>query len=87
MVAAVEDHRLVLLVAPHELLTRPLAVAIDKNVEGLALIATVGNGRHLRLQGDELVEAPYFLLLRHIVGQVLGGIGARADASCMVYEL
>ena len=75
MTASIEDHRLVLLVAAHQLFARALAEPFHQHRESLPHILAVALGRNLGLQGNELVQAPYLLFLGHVVGQMLGSIG------------
>ena len=78
MAALVEDHHLILLRASAKLFSATLRESLYEHVELLPLIFLVLNGTDLRLEGDELIQAADLLLLRHIVGQMLRGIGARA---------
>ena len=78
MPALVEDHHLVLFRPSAELLATALREALYKHIELLALVFLVLNGTHLRLQLDQFIQTTDLLFLRHIIGQVLRGVGARA---------
>ena len=66
MTASIEDHRLVLLVAAHQLFARALAEPFHQHRESLPHILAVALGRNLGLQGNELVQAPYLLFLESV---------------------
>ena len=72
-----EDHHFVLFSTSAELFPRTLREALHQHVERLTLVFLVLLGRDLRLQLYQLVQTTDLLLLRHIVLQMLRGIGAR----------
>ena len=70
VVAFVEHHGLILLRPAHELLAGTLAVALNENVELLALVFSVLLGAYFGLQLYQFIESLYLHLLRHVVGQM-----------------
>ena len=65
-------------VGTHELLAAALAHALEQHVELAAHILAVLLGADLGLELYELIESGNLDLLGHIVGQMLGGVGAGA---------
>ena len=76
VVTAWYDHRLVLLRAPHELLTATLAEPFNEYFKFLAFVFLVLLCRNLGLQLDELVQTAHLFLFRHVVWEMFCGIGA-----------
>ena len=78
MIAAVEDHHLVLLRAAEELIPTALTRAFNQDFVDLTLAAAVGFRTLAVLQGYEFFQALYLYGLRNVVRQMLARVGARA---------
>ena len=74
MVSFVEHHHLPLLGTPAKLLPAALAEAFDQHLKHFSLVFLVLDGGHLRLQGNQFIQASDLLFLRDIVGQMLRSI-------------
>ena len=76
MVAPVEHHHLVLLRASEELFARAFAHPFHQHLVSLSDAPRVALRAQLVLQGNQLLQPPHLLLLRHVVRQVARGISA-----------
>ena len=76
MIAAVEDHHLVLLRASEELIPTALTRTLNQNFVDLTLAAAVGFRTLAVLQGYEFFQALYLYGLRDVVRQMLARVGA-----------
>ena len=79
-VAGRKHYHFVLLCAPIHVVFRTLALALNQHFKGFAHIVAVAAQRQLVLQGNHAVQTVDFHIFGHVVGQSLGGIGARSLA-------
>ena len=68
---SVEHHHTILLRTPKELLARTFGNALYQHLVSLPDATCIRFGRQTVLQSDNLVEAAYFYLFRHIVFKML----------------
>ena len=77
MLSPVEHDHLILLCTSEQLLFGTFAHTLYQHFINPAFTAAVALCREFILQSDQFVQTPYLHVLRHVVGQMLGGIRSR----------
>ena len=77
ILSSVEHDHLILLCTSEQLLFGTFAHTLHQHFINPAFTAAVALRREFILQSDQFVQTPHLHVLRHVVGQMLGGIRSR----------